>query len=73
MKNSNLTFNELYENFPYIQVWWNGKKVYNDYDGDASIEDLHKFEEKYGNKIVYSTYIEVKEFHHVIIEVEGEE
>ena len=72
MKNSSLTFNELYDDFGYVQVWWNGIKVYDDYDDESTLEDLNQFKEKYGDKKVYSTYIEIVEFHHCILEVEGE-
>lgn len=72
MRNSELTFEELSKELNYTQVWWNKKKVFDDYDGDSSIEELRSFEEKYGNKIVYSMFIEVVEFHHCILKVEGE-
>lgn len=72
MRNSELTFEELSKELDYTQVWWNKKKVFDDYDGDSSIEELRSFEEKYGNKIVYSMFIEVVEFHHCILKVEGE-
>lgn len=73
MKNSELTFNELTKDLLYVQVWWNGNKVYDDYEGETTLNELHQFEEKYGGKIVYSMYVEVVEFHHCIIEVEGEQ
>ena len=73
MKNSKLRFKELTDGLNYIKVMWNGKIVYDDYYGDSSIEDLRNFENKYEDKVVYSMYIEVVEFHHCTLEVEGEE
>lgn len=73
MSDSSLTFKEMAEELAYVQVWWNGKKVFDDYNDDVSLEDLHEFEDKYNEKIVYSMYVEVVEFHHCIIEVEGED
>lgn len=73
MKNSSLTFKEVTEGLAYVQVWWNGKKVFDDYDDGATLAELHQFEEKYNEKKVYSMYVEVVEFHHCIIEVEGED
>lgn len=73
MSDSELTFKEVAENLAYVQVWWNGKKVYDDYDDESDLETLKAFEAEYNNKIVHSMYIEIVEFHHCIIEVEGED
>lgn len=73
MKESSVTFKEATEGLAYVQVWWNGKKVFDDYNDDAGLEDLRNFENKYNEKIVYSMYVEVVDFHHCIIEVEGED
>lgn len=72
MKNSELTFKEVAEGLDYIQVWWNNKKVYDDYNGDSSLEELRLFEDKYNNKLVYSMFIDIVSFHHCILKVEGE-
>lgn len=73
MKDSELTFGEISKDLLYVQVWWNGIKVYDDYDSDDStLEDLNKFEEKYNDMIVYSYYVEIVDFHHCILEVEGQ-
>lgn len=73
MKESSVTFKEATEGLAYVKVLWNGKKVFDDYYDCASLEDLRNFENKYNEKIVYSMYVEVVDFHHYIIEVEGED
>ena len=72
MKNSELTFKDLTKDLLYVQVWWNGKKVFDDFEGETTLNELYQFEEKYGGKIVYSMYVEVVEFHHCIVKVKGE-
>lgn len=70
---SKLTFKEVTENLAYVQVWWNGRKVYDDYTGKgATLEDLHRFEEKYNDKLVYTMFIRIVDFHHCILIVEGQ-
>lgn len=70
---SEFTFKEFAENLGYIKVIWNGKVVYDDEFGDGTLEDLEKFQLKYNNKIIYSGKFEVADFHHFILDIEGEE
>lgn len=73
MKNhSSLTFGEIAENLDFVQVVWNKKLVFDDYDGDSSLQELHEFEDKYYPKLVYKMLVTVVGFHHCILEVEGE-
>ena len=70
---SELTFKEFAENLGYIKVIWNGKVVYDDEFGDATLEELENFQLKYNNKIIYSGRFIVEDFHHIILDIKGEE
>lgn len=70
---SEFTFKEFAENLGYIKVIWNGKVVYDDEFGDAILEELEKFQLKYNNKIIYKGKFEVADFHHIILNIKGED
>lgn len=70
---SELTFKEFAENLGYIKVIWNGKVVYDDEFGDGTLEELENFQLKYNNKIIYSGRFIVEDFHHIILDIKGEE
>ena len=70
---SELTFKEFAENLGYIKVTWNGKVVYDDEFGDGTLEELENFQLKYNNKIIYSGRFIVEDFHHIILDIKGEE
>lgn len=72
MNNSALTFGEICQDLPYIKVLWNGVNVYDDNYIDT-IEEYQAFKNAYKDKIVYEFYVKIVEFHHCILEVEGEE
>ena len=67
-----ITFGELARNMIYVKVIWNGEVVYDDEEGEASIEDLDKFIKRYEGKTVYKGTFEVTGFHHFILSVEGD-
>lgn len=69
---SELTFKEFAENLGYIKVIWNGKVVYDDEFGDGTLEELENFQLKYDNKIIYSGRFIVEDFHHIILDLKGE-
>lgn len=70
---SELTFKEFAENLGYIKVIWNGKVVYDDEFGDGTLEELENFKLKYNNKIIYSGIFIVEDFHHIILDIKGEQ
>ena len=70
---SELTFKEFAENLGYIKVIWNDKVVYDDEFGDGTLEELENFQLKYNNKIIYSGRFIVEDFHHIILDIKGEE
>lgn len=78
MNNSGLTFVELTENLNYLKVIWNGKVIWSDLDNeiesdsDNCLQQLFKMQKEYANKKVYKMTVEVVEFHHCILTIEGE-
>lgn len=70
---SELTFKEFAENLGYIKVIWNGEVVYDDEFGEGTLEELENFQLKYNNKIIYSGRFIVEDFHHIILDIKGEE
>lgn len=70
---SELTFKEFAEDLGYIKVIWNDKVVYDDEFGDGTLEELENFQLKYNNKIIYSGRFIVEDFHHIILDIKGEE
>ena len=72
---SNLTFNEITGNLPWIKVVWNGQVVYDDtIDANrATIDDYNYVQKHLGDKKVYSMKIVVVQYHHCELYVEGEE
>ena len=74
---SQITFNDIKDTFAYIKVIWNGEDVFDDYletglYSEFNGTEITKFEEKYGNKKIYSLYARVVEFHHFELYIEGE-
>ena len=85
---SEITFNDIKDDFAYTKVIWNGvvawdddycNGVYNLYGVSKSwlkkhtgVEGLKYLEEKYGNKKIYSFYARVVDFHHFELYIEGE-
>lgn len=72
MRNSSLRFKDFaleYQSF--IRIVWNGKEIYN--DETASKKTIHLIEQTYGSKIVYSMYVQIVQFHHCELYIEGEE
>jgi len=65
---SSLTFNNIAEFLPFIEVVWNGKVVYR----DGSTKELDEFYYEYGDRIVYEISMRVVDVHHLIIYVTGE-
>lgn len=65
---SSLTFNNIAEFLPFIEVVWNGKVVYR----DGSNKELDEFYYEYGDRIVYEISMRVVDVHHLIIYVTGE-
>ena len=79
---SELTFKELTENLAFVKITYNNKVIYDDYsylldddvenDGET-LEHLNQVIEDYANKKIYKMLIEVVEFHHCLLTIEGEE
>ena len=72
-KKSALTFKDLTESLAYVKVIWNGKVVYDDEFGEGTSEDLDIFQLEYNGKIVYGGKFEITGFHHIILDIEGED
>ena len=70
---SSLTFNNLARNLLFIEVIWNNKVIYNDYDNDATADDYDNLIKNYGTKIVYEMKITVVDGHHCILNIQGED
>ena len=71
-KQSELTFKGLTENLSYIKVYWNDKLVYDDEEGEITLEELENFKKLYNNKLVYEMDIKIVQWHHCILKVKGE-
>lgn len=71
-KDSELTFGELTENLNFIKIIYNDEIIFDDLDGDETLEHLHEIENKYKDKIVYEMNIKVTQFHHCILKIKGE-
>ena len=71
-KQSELTFKELTNRLGYVKVIYNGQTIYDDYDGEETVESLHRMQDEYNNKIVYSMKVQVVGWHHCILTVKGE-
>ena len=72
-RKSALTFKELTESLAYVKVIWNGKVVYDDEFGEGTPEDLENFQIEYNGKVVYGGKFEITGFHHIILDIEGED
>lgn len=81
MKNSEITLREAIEcadQFCPVKIIFNGVILYNDYDGDADGESdipLNVIPNRiwqFDKYIVTSVNIEIVEFHHSIISMQGE-
>ena len=71
-RNSSLRFKDFSLEFgSFIRVVWNGVEIYN--DDTATSNTLKLIEKKYGEKIVYSMFVQVVQFHHCELYIEGEE
>lgn len=66
---SELTF-ENFINLMYTKIVWNGKVIFD--ENDKTKRNWQKVEKKYKNKVVYSLYAFVKDFHHVELYIEGQ-
>ena len=71
-KQSELTFKNLTENLSYIKVYWNDKLVYNDEEGESTLEELENFKKFYDNKIVYEMNVKIVQWHHCILKIKSE-
>ena len=74
---SEVTFNDIKDAFAYTKVMWNGETAYDDYletgiYSEFDGTEITEFEEKYGNKKIYSLYARVVDFHHFELYIEGE-
>ena len=74
---SQITFNDIKDTFAYVRVVWNGEIAFDDYLETGSYSEFNgleitEFEEKYGNKKIYSLYARVVDFHHFELYIEGE-
>ena len=74
---SEVTFNDIKDAFAYTKVIWNGETVYDDYletgiYSEFDGTEITEFEEKYGNRKIYSLYARVVDFHHFELYIEGE-
>lgn len=72
MNNSEITFREISKYLDYIKVYWNGELVYDDMAEDFTYDFYSKFRDTYDGKKIYKVNIEIVEFHHCILSVEGE-
>lgn len=71
-RNSSLRFKDFSLEFDsFICVVWNGVEIYN--DDTATSNTLKLIEKKYGEKLVYSMFVQVVQFHHCELYIEGEE
>ena len=71
-KQSELTFGELTENLAWIKIIYNGEVIYDDYDGEETVESARKIEETYANKIVYRMDVRIIGWHHCVLTIRGE-
>ena len=71
-KQSELTFGELTENLAWIKIIYNGEVIYDDYDGEETVESVRRIEEAYKNKIVYRMDVRIVDWHHCILTIRGE-
>lgn len=81
MRNSEITLRDAIESadtFCPVKIVFNGVVLYNDYDGDADGEDkvpLDVVQDRlwqFDKYIVTSMNIEIVEFHHSILTMQGE-
>lgn len=57
----------------FIKLYWNDKLIWDDEAEHADpVDDLKKIDEKYGNKLVYSMFVRVVQFHHTELYIHGE-
>jgi hypothetical protein len=79
MKNkrySELKFKDFSEFKNFVKLTWNGKVVFDDMSDDpllCSKEVCEQVSKKYGEKAVYSMFVQVVSIHHTALVVEGEE
>lgn len=71
-KQSELTFGELTENLAWIKIIYNGEVIYDDYDGEETVESVRRIEEAYKDKIVYRMDVRIVDWHHCILTIRGE-
>lgn len=76
MRVSEVTFRQAVNSFAYIAIKYNNKIIYDDswWDEDhwESVESINTMLEEYGNKKIYYMSVEIVEFHHAVIHIEGE-
>lgn len=74
---SSLRFKDFETPFnSFIKVTWNGKVLFDDMSDDplmSSKERCESVTQKYGEKLVYSMYINVVSGHHTELFIEGED
>lgn len=71
-KQSELTFGELTENLAWIKIIYNGEVIYDDYDGEETVESARRIEGAYKDKIVYRMDVRIVDWHHCILTIRGE-
>lgn len=71
-KNSVLTFSELTKDVAWIKITWNGEVIFDDIDDNETLDDVNRVHQLTKDKKVFSMNVDVVEFHHCILTVEGE-
>ena len=72
--NSELTFKDVVpKDLCWIKITWNKKIVYDDINGNETLESTDTICSVLADKIVYKVSIKIVQFHHVILDIIGEE
>ena len=71
---SEFTFSDFMKgDFSFVKVTWNGLLLYDDIDGDMTLDDFDSVYDILEDKIFYEVKVTIVDFHHCTLDFIGED